>query len=290
MEQLTYFLKLSEYKNFSLASYELCMSQSSLSKQIKALENELNTILFDRNTRNLSLTPSGEEFLMYAQKTIDEFNNIFSKLQKFDYTTTLNICAIPVTAQYGIISAISKFKSIYSNININLIEDESHSILNKSIKSESDFCIVRDFNLSNDIFDITHLSTDELVLIVSKTHALANKSKISLLDIKDEKLILLGPKSGIYERCINEFHKHSLSPNITTTSYKVETILGLVGENFGVTLLMRKVINSFNISHVSIVSLKNPICAPLSLINQKDKVLSNSGLLFKSFIKDYFNE
>lgn len=76
IEQLKYFLAVEKYKNFSVASYELCISQSSLSKQIKALENELDTILFDRITRNITLTDTGKEFLIYAKNSIKSYDNI----------------------------------------------------------------------------------------------------------------------------------------------------------------------------------------------------------------------
>ncbi len=76
IEQLKYFLAVEKYKNFSVASYELCISQSSLSKQIKALENELDTILFDRTTRNITLTDTGKEFLIYAKNSIKSYDNI----------------------------------------------------------------------------------------------------------------------------------------------------------------------------------------------------------------------
>ena len=76
IEQLKYFLAVEKYKNFSIASYELCISQSSLSKQIKALENELDTILFDRTTRNITLTDTGKEFLIYAKNSIKSYDNI----------------------------------------------------------------------------------------------------------------------------------------------------------------------------------------------------------------------
>ena len=75
IEQLKYFLAVEKYKNFSVASYELCISQSSLSKQIKALENELDTILFDRTTRNITLTDTGKEFLIYAKYSIKSYDN-----------------------------------------------------------------------------------------------------------------------------------------------------------------------------------------------------------------------
>lgn len=292
IEQLTYFLKLYECKNFSSASYKLCISQSTLSKQIKSLESELNTVLFYRNPRNILLTDAGEEFLIYAKKTIKEYNSIFSSLKKYNNTTNtkLNIGTIPVITQYQITSAIAEFKKLYPNIHINIVEDNSSNIFHKLIDSEFNLGIVRDFNLSTDIFDKINLSDDELVLVVSKEHPLAQKSNVSLLDIKDEKFILLGPKSGIYERCMNEFNKHSLSPNIITKLYKIESILGLVTENLGVTLLMKKVINSFNTSNLIIIPLKHPIKAKLTLINQKDKTLSNSEDLFKNFIKEYFEK
>ncbi len=73
IEQMTYFLAIEKYKSFSIASHELCISQSSLSKQIKALEIELDTKLFDRNTRNISLTLAGEEFSIYAKKFVNEY-------------------------------------------------------------------------------------------------------------------------------------------------------------------------------------------------------------------------
>ena len=76
IEQLKYFLAVEKYKYFSVASYELCISQSSLSKQIKALENELDTILFDRTTRNITLTDTGKEFLIYAKNSIKSYDNI----------------------------------------------------------------------------------------------------------------------------------------------------------------------------------------------------------------------
>lgn len=292
IEQLNYFFKLYECKNFSLASYELCISQSTLSKQIKALENELNTVLFYRNPRNILLTDAGEEFLIYAKKTMKEYNSILSSLKKYNNTTNtnLNIGAIPVITQYEITSAIADFKKLYPNIHINIVEDTSSNIFHKLINSEFNLGIVRDFNLSKDIFDKINLSDDELVLVVSKDHPLAQKSNVSLLDIKDEKFILLGPKSGIYERCMNEFNKHSLSPNIIAKLYKIESILGLVIENLGVTLLMRKVINSFNTSNLIIIPMKSPIKAKLTLVNQKDTTLSNSEYLFKNFIKEYFEK
>jgi DNA-binding transcriptional LysR family regulator len=79
--QLNYFLTVVKYKHFTLASEELCISQSSLSKHIKALESELGIQLLDRSTRNLQLTPFGEEFLTFCQRAIDDYTLLNCKLK-----------------------------------------------------------------------------------------------------------------------------------------------------------------------------------------------------------------
>ncbi len=152
------------------------------------------------------------------------------------------------------------------------------------------FAIVRDFNLSEEIFNKTHLYDDELVFITYKDNPLSKYKSVSLLDISDENFILLGPKSGIYEKCINEFNKNCLSLNITSTYTKVETILGLVKENFGSTLIMKKVLNSFDLSNIVIIPIKTDISIGLSLVTNKNKSLSNTESLFKEFLISYSNK
>lgn len=288
IEQLNYFLSLCKHKNFSTASDELYISQSSLSKHIKFLEKELNTVLFNRNTRSISLTPSGEEFYIYAKNAVNEYNTLLINLRKYNNNhIVLNISAIPVTAQYKITSAIAKFKDIYPYIDINIVEDNNYNILNKLIQSEVDFGIIRDFNLSSEMFNKIPLIDDELVVALSKDHPLSKKTSLSLFDIKNEKFILLEPNSGIYERCINEFNKHSLSINIVSTFNKIETILGLVSENLGITLLMKNVLNSFNKDNIVTIKMVPPIRANLSLITLKGKELSSSELLFTNFLRNF---
>lgn len=82
--QLQYFLTIRKYLSFSNAADELCITQSAISKQIKSLEGELNTLLFDRRTRTISLTPAGEEFVLYAEKILANYNEMMSNMKKHE--------------------------------------------------------------------------------------------------------------------------------------------------------------------------------------------------------------
>lgn len=117
IEQVKYFLALNKYKSFSLASEELCISQSSLSKQIKALENELNILLFNRTTRSISLTKAGKGFLIHCNKLIKDYDNAINSMKKYslEKKSTLNIGTITVISRYSIISSIAAFKNLNPN-------------------------------------------------------------------------------------------------------------------------------------------------------------------------------
>lgn len=288
IEQIKYFLALEKYKNFSQASYELCISQSSLSKQIKSLEDKLNVVLFDRTTRSVELTSAGELFLDYAKNFIDDYNSMVSQMKNYskDCISKIDIGTIPVMAQYNITPKIILFKNKRKNININIIEKESNEVLNLVKEKKIDLAFVRNINLKDDSLDVLNLIDDELVLVTSKDHPFSKKKYISFEDLKNEEFILLGENSGIYDRVIEECKKHNFSPKVSYKMYKIETILGLVSENLGISILMKKVLNSFNTSNVSMTLLKEQVILPLSVVYNKNIKLSKECKEFIDFIKN----
>lgn len=78
LSQIMYFLAVVKYKTFTQASDELYISQSSLSKQIKALELELGHTLFNREAKENTLTAEGERFLVYANKFSKDYAAMMS--------------------------------------------------------------------------------------------------------------------------------------------------------------------------------------------------------------------
>ena len=70
--QIQTFMQISQVKNFSKAAELLGYSQSAVTVQIRQLETELGVRLFDRTGKKVTLTPSGKEFWIHANKIIDE--------------------------------------------------------------------------------------------------------------------------------------------------------------------------------------------------------------------------
>lgn len=119
LRQLKYFEKTCELLNFTEAAHALCISQSTLSQQIKQLENELGILLFDRIGKRIILTEAGSSFLPYAKNAIRESENgkqIIRDLQNLD---TGKLC---IGATFSLSSLLTKALPLFS-------EQYPHTIL-----------------------------------------------------------------------------------------------------------------------------------------------------------------
>lgn len=287
IEQIQYFLAVRKYQGFSTAALELCISQSSLSKQIKALETELDTILFNRSSRNITLTAAGSDFYIYAEKFLKDYNNIIEVMKKHSISknSSLKIGTIAVLTQYGLTSLIASFKNSHPDINLSIIEEENEAIFKMLMENEIDFAIMRDFNLPKDCLEITPIAYDELVVVTSNKHHFTKKKYITFDDLRNENFIIC-EKSGVYEICVKECSKAGFTPKVIHNISKIETILGLVSEGLGITLIVSNVLKPFSNPNIAVHHLKTAINSNLALVNHKDAPKYRECCEFKNFIID----
>ncbi|MBP2112475.1 LysR family transcriptional regulator [Paenibacillus silagei] len=284
--QLQYFLTIRKYLSFSSAADELCITQSAISKQIKSLEGELNTLLFDRRTRTISLTPAGEEFVVYAEKILANYNEMMSNMKKHELLETghISIATIPVMSQYGMTSIIAGFTGMYPHIKLHLIEKENDIIVSMLRNDEVDVAFMRTNYIPEGIAEVHPLVDDFLVLVVSKDHPLADQASVELARVQTDKFILLNSVSGIYTTCVEECRKAGFTPEVLFTNSRIETIMELVAENLGVTLLMNQVARYVDHPKLSIVPLAHPVLSSFAMVNPKNKQNTESVTAFMDYV------
>lgn len=131
--QVEYFLAIVNAGGFSRAAETIFVSQSSLSKQIKALEEELGTELFNRKVPGCKLTESGEIFLKYAtvvrKQHLELLESIASSNNKYLYRIKLGSLPILSLKSYGFTSLIADFQAEHLNYNIDYLEKDQRSIM-----------------------------------------------------------------------------------------------------------------------------------------------------------------
>ena len=288
IESFKYFLSVEKYNSFSLAAEELCISQSSLSKHIKKLENELNCVLFERCTRHVNLTDAGITLKKYALNIVTNYDELLIDINKFTSSSPkLSIGYIPVINQYNIANLIGSFKNKVTDLQLNFHEGEHADILNLLLSQKIDFAFLRSDTLNSSNLDITPLAQDELVLIVSKSHPLSKRKYVSISELSKESFISLGKNSGVYDFFVSECLKASFEPNIVCFNSRIENIIGLVSAGVGISPLMRKAVECFDKKDISIVLLKEKIHSNLCLVHLKNKKLSKVENSFKDFLSKY---
>jgi len=142
MFQLKYFVSAASIGNFTLASYENSISQSSFSKQIMSLENELGVKLFERKKRNIILTPAGTQFLEYAYRMLNTYDEMIIGMETYSTFRTLpvRIASIPVILPYSLENIIFQIKKKMPELIFSISElPESTYVLKALRREECDF-------------------------------------------------------------------------------------------------------------------------------------------------------
>jgi DNA-binding transcriptional LysR family regulator len=236
--QLIYFETLARVLHYTKAAEELHISQPSLSYSISELEKELGVSLFKREKRKISLTPYGERFLPYVQKTL-------ALLEEGKETVRQMKDKAPLNVRLGYFHSISAslippiVKALYQekenqNIRFQFTEDTSYNIceLLKNGKLDLAFTTGRDEALES-----VMMTKQPLYLTVYLEHPLAKKSSVSFSDFASEPMILLNKTSSLRTQLDHAFIKRSVIPHTVFEVQECNTALQYVALKFGVSIL-----------------------------------------------------
>lgn len=256
LRQLRYFAKAAETLNFSDAAKALNIAQSSLSQQIKQLEDELNIKLFLRNTHSIRLTEAGEVMLPFALRTIHDAENCADRindLQKL-LTGSLNI-GITYSFSPILTETVISFMKMYPNIKLNIIYKPMNELMDLLAKRNLDFVLA--FKPSQPVADVeSHiLFQNSLSAVVSTTHPLAAKKSVSLAELQKYELAL--PSKGLQAR--NAFDNIADSYrdfHIRIELNEVNILLKLIRQTHLVTVLAEDSI--YNEQNVKAIPLDVP--------------------------------
>ena len=236
-EQLEYFIAAVESDTFFDAAETLHTTQSTLSKQIKKLETELEVTLWDRSRRHAKLTPAGQTFYKEAQKLSKQYRETLQKMSAYQHTIPheLHIGTLPFLAQYHLTEPIRRFIQLHPQIRLTLSEVEEEELLAGLSQDTFELVIARETMIDLKHYHFKSIAHDTLSVILPKDHPLANQPLLSLKEIKMEGFVLMHPYTSIYQLCQKLFVKAAIQPNILRTA-RVESIISAVQIGEGISL------------------------------------------------------
>ncbi len=244
LRQLRYFLKAKELLNFTEAARVLNISQSTLSQQIKQLEDELNVPLFNRVGKRITLTEAGEIFGEYALQSINRANEGLLVLKDL---TNLNAGKITIGVIYSMRILFAKtlieFARQYPNIKIQVVFGTTKDLLEKLNLYHFDFIITFHEDTLEPHLKCQTLLKANMVLVTAKKSSLAQRSSISLDEVS--KLPLALPFSGYstIQFFVESFEQENLDPNICMEINDIPTLFEIVKTGHWHTILSDTSVN-----------------------------------------------
>ena len=276
-DQLRYFLAVKKYLNYSEAAETLNISQSSLSRQIQTLEEDVGALLFSRTTRRIVLTSAGEEFARYAEQMLELYQKLCAQMKVHSSArkNKLILSSVPVMSIYGLPLMIAAFNEQNPDIAIDIIEDDTLYVLREIREHRSDLAFSDTSKLSGNEYLTFPLVDDEMVLIVPKNHRFGDKNRINLSETSEESFLFLGAETMAYKSCMEECIKAGFEPkvlNSPNTSMQIETIIDFVSRGRAVSLINGKAAEYYWKPDIRIIRLEQKIRNQLGFVVRNDTI------------------
>ncbi|WP_394776127.1 LysR substrate-binding domain-containing protein [Flavobacterium sp.] len=245
LRQLKYFLKAKELLNFTEAANSLHISQSTLSKQIKQLENELKIPLFNRIGKRITITEAGELFSVYALQSINKAKDGFQLLKDLnDLETGKIILGVTYALRYVLTKSLVEFTSRFPKIKFEIVFGTSKELLEKLSHFELDFILTFEEIPSKNHFKYQKLFSSPMTLVTSSKSALRGKTSITLNEISKLPLILPSRGYSTTQFINDSFVKNKLNVSVAIEINDIPTLLELVKTGNWHTILAQTTVAS----------------------------------------------
>lgn len=292
--QLESFCAVVRYQSFTKAAEKLYISQPTISTHIRMLEQEFNSRLIIRTTKNIEITPHGKELFACAQKIFTLKNDLIQKWSE-ENKKIIRIGASTIPADYILPEVLPLFCQKYPDIQLHIHQNDSGNILQSILNGKFTIGMVgmKSFEKELDFVPFFH---DEIVMITSKQEKFLHFSQkafnqddlISLL--KKETIILREQGSGSKKRLESYFEQINLSEkslNIIARLNDQESIKKLVASGLGISFISAKAITSAD----NLLTMKLPennLTRSLYFAYHKDYILKEHILSFIKFVQNFY--
>lgn len=287
IQHLKYFVEVAKQKNFTKASQILLVSQPSISKMIKSLEDELKVTLLDRSERKIELTDAGVIVYEQAIKILQSVEDVYASVNELVQIKkgTVKLGLMPTTGVLLFPNVLAGFKKEYPQIDIQMVEYNAKQLKLKVEQGDIDLGItVKPVN--SELFETIPLLSEELVVLVDSEHWLVKRESVRLSDLKNESFILLTEDYALHDVVTQACMQSGFEPTVAYKSSLWDLIGEMVATKLGISLIPRSMVSRFNNKNVHAISISNPLIEwELVLIYKKNKYLSYAARTFIEYIQ-----
>ena len=243
LRQLEYFVAVAEEANFTRAAKRVHVAQPGVSAQVRLLEHELGQVLFDRSGRQVRLTKAGAAVLPYARAALDAVTGARFAVDELAGLMAGKVavgmvisCSLPDLPEL-----LAEFHQRQPGIEITLSEANSDVLLEALSSKRLDLALVGLATPPPKQIETQVVRDEALVAAVSKEDALAVRTSVTLLTLRDRPLISLSAGTGLRPALDRACAISGFRPQIAFEATNLNVLAQLAGRGLGVAILPESV-------------------------------------------------
>lgn len=260
LQHLEAFVHVAELLNFRKAAEAIPISQPALSRTIQGAEEALNTRLFDRDTRNVRLTPVGAEFLPIAKRLLTEFQTSLDEVSQHlsGDRGRLVIAALPSIGAALLPEVVCDFARSAPAVRITLHAPHTQGVIDMVMDGEADFGIAMQPPSAQGI-DFEHLMDDDFVLICARDHILAKQRTCEWRVFAEHPFIALSSTTSMHMLAEQVFRQLGLDISPSYQGGGLPLTGSLVAAGLGITAIPKLALPQMGDVDIQIRPLRNPV-------------------------------
>ncbi|HZU26089.1 MAG TPA: LysR family transcriptional regulator [Bryobacteraceae bacterium] len=289
LDQLHTFLEIVRLKSFSKAAQTCYRTQPAISAQVRQLEQELNTTLFERLGTRIALTTAGRIFAEYAEQILDlrrQAQDAINELEKVP-RGDLVIGANEATCIYVLPRVFSEYKKQFPNVQLHVDRSYGSRVVQAVMDNLADFGITQ-LPVQEKKLQVVNIHSDEIRLLMPGDDPLAQRESVSCRDLIGKPVLM--PRTGTTRTRLNAWFEPvedelNISMELDSTEMTKRFVMAGLGYSFMAVSHCREEVEDGRLVAVSLAP--EPMIRRLGLIYRKDKALSKAALGFIQVILDH---
>ncbi len=288
-DQIHTFLEIVRLKSFSRAAQTCFRTQPAISAQIRQMEQELGTSLFERFGSRISLTTAGKIFSEYAEQLLDVRRQAIAAVSELDRIPKgeLVIAANEATCIHVLPEVFSSYKQRFPEVQLQVTRAYGARAVQAVLENSVDFGITQ-LPIQERKLEIVKIYSDEIRLLAPPGHALARARTVTAQEAAAHPLLL--PKTGRTRAMIDQFLEPiesgvRISMELESSEMIKRFVMAGLGIGFMAITNAREEIRSRRLRDIPLAPL--PLMRTLGLIYRRDKPLSRGALGFIEVVLDF---
>jgi len=282
ISSLEAFIAVARHRSFSKASEQLFVTQPAVSKRVSALENELQTELFNRISRQISLTEAGEQMLPKAQELINQAKDLrrYALNLNSHVSGTLSVSISHHIGLHRMPPVLKRFNQLYQDAKLDIRFEDSEQAFSAVEQGDIEFAVI---TLPSELPPNLVLESawhDDLFIVAAHQHELVRSDASGIEALSNFPAVLPSSDTETYKVVARQFEQQGLRLNTQMSTNNLETLKMLAVVGIGWTILPKIMLSD----ELATISIGIPLSRRLGVIYHRKRSLTNAAKALKELI------